>query len=110
MTSINDMILSINLSSYLGTIMFIFILGFLIGLGYFGGLWLTLKKLPNTSHPYRLMIGSFILRLIISLCCFYGLIYIFNNLETGITLFIGILGFILARIILTQKILTQYKL
>ncbi len=105
MTSINDVLLPINLSSSLGTIMFIFILGFLIGLGYFGGLWLTLKKLPNTSHPYGLMIGSFILRLIISLCCFYGLIYIFNNLETGIILFIAILGFILARVILTQKII-----
>ncbi|MGK7885038.1 MAG: ATP synthase subunit I [Crocosphaera sp.] len=105
MTSINDVLLSINLSSSLGTIIFIFILGFLIGLGYFGGLWLTLTKLPNTSHPYGLMIGSFILRLIISLCCFYGLIYIFNNLETGIILFIAILGFILARFILTQKII-----
>ena len=105
MTSINDVLLSINLSSSLGTIMFIFILGFLIGLGYFGGLWLTLKKLPNNSHPYRLMIGSFILRLMISLCCFYALIYIFNNLETGIILFIAILGFILARLVLTKKII-----
>ena len=106
MTSIDNVLLSIDLFSSLGTIMFIFILGFLIGLGYFGGLWLTLKKLPNNSHPYRLMISSFIMRLIISLCCFYALIYIFDNLETGITLFIAILGFILARLILTQKIIT----
>ncbi|MGK7955329.1 MAG: ATP synthase subunit I [Crocosphaera sp.] len=106
MTSIDDVLLSINLSSSLGTIIFIFILGFMIGLGYFGGLWLTLKKLPNSSHPYRLMIGSFILRLMITLCCFYGLIYLFNNLETGIILFIAVLGFILARLILTQKIIT----
>ncbi len=106
MTSIDHVLLSLDLSSSLGTIMFIFILGFLIGLGYFGGLWLTLKKLPNSSHPYRLMIGSFILRLIITLCCFYALIYLFNNLETGIILFIAVLGFIVARLILTQKIIT----
>ncbi|MDJ0661916.1 MAG: ATP synthase subunit I [Crocosphaera sp.] len=106
MTFIDDVLLSIDLSSSLGAITFIFILGFLIGLGYFGGLWLTLKKLPDSSHPYRLMIGSFILRLMITLCCFYGLIYLFNNLETGIILFIAVLGFILARLILTKKIIT----
>ncbi|MDJ0845900.1 N-ATPase subunit AtpR [Crocosphaera sp.] len=106
MTSIDDVLLSMGLSSSLGTIIFIFILGFIIGLGYFGGLWLTLKKLPDSSHPYRLMIGSFILRLMITLCCFYGLIYLFRNVETGIILFIAVLGFIVARLILTQKIIT----
>ncbi len=106
MTCIDDVLLSINLSSSLGAIIFIFILGFLIGLGYFGGLWLTLKKLPNSSYPYRLMIGSFIFRLMIALCCFYGLIYLFNTLETGIIVFIAVLGFIVARFILTQKIIT----
>ena len=99
-------LLSLNLSSSLWTIILIFVLGFAIGLGYFGGLWLTLNKLPQTSHPYRLMLSSFILRLIISLGCFYALIYFFSNLETGIILFIAVLGFILARLILTQKILT----
>ena len=104
--SIFNGLLPVNLSSSLGTIILIFVLGFAIGLGYFGGLWLTLKQLPQTSHPYRLMIGSFILRLMITLCCFYGLIYLFSNLETGIILFIAILGFILARLVLTQKIIT----
>ncbi len=103
--SISDNLLPVNVSSSLGTMILVFILGFAIGLGYFGGLWLTLKKLPQTSNPYRLMIGSFILRLMITLCCFYGLIYLFDNLETGIILFIAVLGFILARLILTQKII-----
>ena len=106
MTSIDDLLSFINWPSYLGTIIFIFILGLMIGLGYFGGLWLTLKKLPDSSHPYRLIIGSFILRLMITLCCFSGIIYLFNNLGTGIILFMAVLGFIVARLILTQKIVT----
>ncbi|MDJ0729178.1 MAG: ATP synthase subunit I [Crocosphaera sp.] len=104
--SISDNLLPVNVFSSLGTMILIFVVGFAIGLGYFGGLWLTLKKLPNTSHPYRLMIGSFILRLIIILCCFYKLIYLFDDLETGIILLIAVLGCIFARLILTQTIIT----
>ncbi|MGK7940189.1 MAG: ATP synthase subunit I [Crocosphaera sp.] len=105
--SIPEHLFLLNLSLSLWKILFIFGLGFGIGLGYFGGLWLTLKKLPQTSHPYRLMLGSFILRLIISLCCFYGLIHLFDNLETVIILLIAIVGFIVARLILTEKIVSQ---
>ncbi|HBE32220.1 MAG TPA: ATP synthase subunit I [Cyanobacteria bacterium UBA11369] len=40
-----------------------FILALLIGIGmgliYFGGLWLTVRKLPNTSNPVLLSIVSF---------------------------------------------------
>ncbi|MFB2977238.1 ATP synthase subunit I [Microseira sp. BLCC-F43] len=40
-----------------------FILALLIGVGlgliYFGGLWLTVRKLPNTSNPVLLSIVSF---------------------------------------------------
>ncbi len=107
--SILCLLFPISLSATLWTIMIVFVLGFCLGLGYFGGLWLTLKKLPQVNHPYRLVIGSFVLRLIISLFCFYGLIYLFGNLDIGIILLIAVLGFIFARLVLTQQIASEVE-
>lgn len=44
-----------------------YILGFFSGAGlgffYFGGLWLTVKKIPVSSNPKRLLFRSAVLRL-----------------------------------------------
>jgi F1F0 ATPase subunit 2 len=37
--------------------------GILLGLLYFGGLWLTVRRLPRTRHPIQLSIVSLVLRL-----------------------------------------------
>jgi F1F0 ATPase subunit 2 len=42
-----------------------------IGLFYFGGLWLTTRRLATTSRPGLLLIGSFVGRLGLSLPAFY---------------------------------------
>jgi len=39
--------------------------GFLLGLGYFIGLWWTVRQLPGSKSPVRLLLGSFICRTII---------------------------------------------
>jgi F1F0 ATPase subunit 2 len=36
--------------------------GILLGTIFFGGLWLTVRRLPSARHPALLMIGSLLLR------------------------------------------------
>ncbi len=47
--------------------------GSAIGLFYFGGLWLTVTRIPSSSNPHLLLIGSFGLRLVVALAAFYSL-------------------------------------
>lgn len=37
--------------------------GFILGILYFGGLWLTVRRLPTTRHPIQLSIASLVMRL-----------------------------------------------
>jgi F1F0 ATPase subunit 2 len=37
--------------------------GFLMGLAYFGGLWLTLRRLPTARHPAGMLAASLAVRL-----------------------------------------------
>ncbi|MGK2945432.1 MAG: N-ATPase subunit AtpR [Desulfuromonadales bacterium] len=48
--------------------------GSAIGLFYFGGLWLTVTRIPGSRNPHLLLIGSFFLRLAVSLAAFYALV------------------------------------
>lgn len=48
--------------------------GALIGLFYFGGLWLTVRRLPVAPRPQLLLLGSFFLRLNLSLAALYLLV------------------------------------
>jgi len=47
--------------------------GSAIGLFYFGGLWLTIIRIPSSNNPHLLLIGSFGLRLTVTLVAFYSL-------------------------------------
>jgi F1F0 ATPase subunit 2 len=40
-----------------------FATGMLLGVVYFAGLWLTVRRLPGTPHPARLVFASYVLRL-----------------------------------------------
>jgi F1F0 ATPase subunit 2 len=46
-------------------------LGVALGIFYFGGLWLTVKRLPKTRHPVLLTWGSFFWRISTILIGFY---------------------------------------
>lgn len=48
--------------------------GSAIGLFYFGGLWLTVTRILGSRNPHLLLIGSFFLRLAVSLAAFYALV------------------------------------
>jgi F1F0 ATPase subunit 2 len=40
-----------------------FAFGVLLGILFFGGLWLTVRRLPTTRHPLGLTLSSLILRM-----------------------------------------------
>lgn len=47
--------------------------GLLMGLLFFGGLWLTVRRLPSSHSPMRLMLASFVFRTAGIALGFYGL-------------------------------------
>ena len=69
-----------------------FIVGLLLGTIFFGGLWFTVKKLVTSKIPALLFLGSFILRVGITLTGFY---YISSG--SWQRLLICVAGFITAR-------------
>jgi len=71
-----------------------FIGGLLLGTLFFGGLWLTVRKLVTSKIPALWFLGSFILRVSITLIGFY---YIFSG--SWQRLLICVAGFIIARYI-----------
>lgn len=69
--------------------------GILLGSFYFGGLWLTLKRLPNSKQPAVLTMGSFLGR---SAVCLFGFYLISGSgLEV---LFLSLAGFVLSKLAL----------
>ncbi len=79
-----------------------FLAGAALGGFFFGSLWITVRQLPTTGWPVRLIIGSYIGRMAIALLGFYLL------LQGGWQLAIaGILGFMAMRAILTRALKPQ---
>ncbi|MCE8429132.1 MAG: ATP synthase subunit I [Candidatus Methanoperedens sp.] len=74
--------------------MFSLAAGVLFGIFYFHGLWLTLKKLPNTGQPVLLTMGSFLGRTALCILGFY-LVTTMVNLEG---LILSIIGFTASKI------------
>jgi F1F0 ATPase subunit 2 len=66
--------------------------GALIGLFYFGGLWLTVRALPRAGNPGLLVMGSYVGRTAVSLLALYLLMD--GRWER---LLAGMAGFLVAR-------------
>jgi F1F0 ATPase subunit 2 len=76
-----------------------FAAGLALGAFYFITLWRTVKRLPDTPRPLRLMLGSFALRMAVVLPGFYFVMGgKWQRLATAL------IGFILMRMILTRRI------
>jgi F1F0 ATPase subunit 2 len=75
-----------------------FAAGLILGGFYFIALWRTVRKLPDTSRPLRLMLGSFVVRMAIVLPGFYFVMG--GHWER---LLVALAGFILMRKILTHR-------
>jgi F1F0 ATPase subunit 2 len=69
-----------------------FIVGWLLGILFFGGLWFTVKKLTASKIPALMVLGSFIVRVGIVLIGFY-----FIGSGDWKKLIVCLIGFIVAR-------------
>jgi len=76
-----------------------FFVGVALGLFYFGSLWFTLLYLSKTQRPVLVVVGSFFIRLAITLLGFY--LIMGGHWER---LLIALGGFILTRIFLTRRL------
>jgi F1F0 ATPase subunit 2 len=47
-----------------------FIFGILLGVFFYGGLWLTIRRLATTRHPLALSMGGLVLRMAVTLAGF----------------------------------------
>jgi F1F0 ATPase subunit 2 len=45
----------------------------LLGCGYFGGLWLTVRNLPQRRRPERALLASFFIRIIVLMVAICGM-------------------------------------
>jgi F1F0 ATPase subunit 2 len=77
-----------------------FIAGLGLGLFYFGGLWLTIQRLPGSKRPAFLALGSFFLRTALVVFAFY-LIVRNGNWQNGIACIVGVIGM---RMLLVRRV------
>lgn len=75
------------------------VIGLLTGLFYFGGLWLTVKKIAHSGRPNRLLAFSALVRLLPTLAIMFLLI----RRDPG--MFVAMLiAFFAVRFVMTRKI------
>ena len=76
---------------------FALVVGLLLGLVFFGGLWWTVQRSASAKNPALWFIGSLLLRTAITLAGFYA----FAN-GSWLRLLICMLGFLIARIVVVR--------
>lgn len=82
-----------------------FFMGVFLGTFYFGGLWLTIKRLPCSPQPALLSLASFFAR---SLVCILGFYLIIGS---GIqALLLCLAGFVLTKIALVRRLSPQTRM
>lgn len=77
-----------------------FVTGILMGTFFFGGLWLTLKRLPDSRNPVLLTMGSYFGRIAVCVSGFYVAVKI-GDWE-GLLVFMG--GFMIMRFALVRHL------
>lgn len=80
-----------------GYMILAFIGGLLLGILFFGGLWLTVKKAVTAKVPALWIFSSFFLRISITLVGFY-----FIGAGNWQRLIVSVIGFIVARFIVIR--------
>lgn len=76
-----------------------FIIGLLTGVFYFAGLWLTVKRVPNSKKPNRLLLLSSAARLLPTL----AIMFILIRKDPGMFVFM-LIAFFSVRFLMTRKI------
>jgi F1F0 ATPase subunit 2 len=72
--------------------------GMLLGSFFFGSLWITVRQLPTTAWPIRLIVGSYVSRMAIAFLGFYLIMQ--GDWKRAIA---GLVGFIVMRYILIRR-------
>ncbi len=88
------------------TLILAFIAGAILGVFFFGGLWLTVHKGLKAKTPAVWFVLSFLLRMAVALSGFYAI----TKIGEWQHLPIAMLGFVLARVVLiriTPKVLSD---
>jgi len=49
----------------------VFLTGAALGLFYFGGLWLTIRRIPNVQQPGMLLLVSYVVRIAVVMLAFF---------------------------------------
>jgi F1F0 ATPase subunit 2 len=81
-----------------------FLAGAVLGIFFFGSLWLTVRQLPTTGWPIRLIVGSYIGRIAIALLGFYLIMQ--GDWIRAIT---GLFGFVGVRFVLIRQIQPTHR-
>lgn len=82
------------------TLLLALLAGGLLGVFFFGGLWLTVRKGMQAAVPAAWFLLSFLLRMAVALAGFYGIAK-FGEWQH---LALALLGFVVARMVLTRFI------
>ena len=72
--------------------------GLLLGAVFYGGLWLTVRWLAKTRHPFAVMLGSLMLRTAVTLAGF--VVIIGHRWQNALT---ALIGFTAARFLLPRE-------
>lgn len=81
-----------------------FFAGMILGCFFFGSLWLTVRQLPTTGWPVRLVVGSYFGRMAIALLGFYLIMQ--GDWQRAIA---GLLGFITARSLFVRRLRPPHR-
>ena len=73
------------------------LIGILLGVSFFGGLWWTVQKGLTSSHPALWFFGSTLLRTAVALAGFY-----FVGCGEWRRLLVCLLGFLIGRVLVTR--------
>lgn len=74
------------------------LLGGVLGLAFFGGLWYTVRNLPRARHPAVLALVSFVARLALAV----GGFYLVLRLAAIAGVAGAVIGFVVVRVVLTR--------
>lgn len=77
------------------TTAWVFATGILLGMVFFGGLWITVKKMVHAKRPALWLLASFFIRAGIALAGFY-----FTGADNWQRLLVCLAGFITARFLI----------
>lgn len=79
------------------------IMGMLLGIFFFGGLWLTIKKMQKAAHPGLLILTSALCRTALTLTGFWFVGIWLSETGRWQRMTICLIGFMIARYVCTRQ-------